>query len=85
MKITKLSINCDLSETSLEEAARLLPPSKLYRLQIHVNLLTVARDIVIPAHEGPLTPTITIEIAPFEKQDHWAIWSGDECVWSPGA
>lgn len=88
VKITKMTPTCDLSELALEDAALQLPPSKLYRIQIHPYLLSVARNIISyknPADISPLAPTISIELAPFEKQGHWALWSGDECVWSPGA
>ena len=79
---------CDLSELALEDAAAQLPANKLYKLQVHPNLLHVARIIVNhynPANASPFTPTLTIEVVPFERSDHWALWSGDECIWSPGA
>lgn len=86
MRVTMMSPNCDLSPLALTDAADKLPAAKVLRLQVRPEECTYAKDVirqVARSVEGnAFAPAISLEFCPAFKHNGWALWSGEDCVWS---
>lgn len=85
----ELCIACDLTYDSMEVAASILPHNHHYRLVVGRGASHGACHLlgvhIKDMEENPLCPSIGLEVDESYTIDEWSLWSGDACVWSPGA
>lgn len=89
MTITQTIPACDLSYYAILDAVEKLPAAKIYRLQVSVEELLYAaqilRELLADVANKPLSPYISLEGVPLARNYSWALWADGHCVWSPGA
>lgn len=82
----ELTIKCNLSEHSLQMAARQLGPSFLYNLYVHTIRLLQARNLVwkIVAHvkSNPFAPHVNIVECPALDEGEWVLEANEKRVGS---
>jgi hypothetical protein len=81
-------ISMNVSQTSLEEAARLVGPTFIYTLTVHPYELMYTRNMLrtlaAQTEGNPFSPYVNLCVdASFEKHE-WTLKGDDKVFWSPG-
>jgi len=84
-----LSVNCNISSTSLGEAARLLGPSFVYDLYVNPYLIIDTRSVLrrmqpTEYEDNPLIPYINLHTDESLAQQEWYLSANGKSVGSSG-
>ncbi len=84
-----VGMECDLSQTTLEEAANRLGPSFTYELRVNETQLPYARRLLrtmgADTMNHPFAPYINLVTQPGYRTDEWSIHANDRGYGSEGA
>lgn len=83
------SPSMDLSETALEEAARLLPAAREYVLVVTtlewLYALKLLRALGASVSGNPFAPWVNLKVDEAYAANEWSLSGAGETFWSPGA